>query len=92
MSYYKGNETGQIPGLLPLPYYWWEAGAMFGLLIEYWYLTGDATYNDVVTQALLFQVGNDDFMPTNQTKDLVSLKRATFQQDRERAGLMFGVW
>jgi len=22
MKYYKGNESGQIPGLLPQPYYW----------------------------------------------------------------------
>jgi len=32
--------------------------------------TGDSTYNDVVSQALLFQVGPDnDYMPPNQTKD-----------------------
>ena len=72
MSYYSGNQTGQVPGLLPLPYYWWEAGAMLGLLVEYWYLTGDATYNSEVSQGLLFQVGpNNDYMPPNQTKDLV---------------------
>jgi hypothetical protein len=28
MSYYNGNLTGGIPGNLPNPYYWWEAGAM----------------------------------------------------------------
>jgi hypothetical protein len=28
MSYYIGNNTGNIPGNLPGPYYWWEAGAM----------------------------------------------------------------
>lgn len=69
MSYYKGNNTGMAQGLLPDPYYWWEAGAMFGQMIEYWYYTGDSTYNDVVTQGLLAQVGpNNDFMPPNQTK------------------------
>ena len=42
---------------------------MFGQMIEYWYYTGDSTYNDVVTQGLLAQVGPDnDFMPPNQTK------------------------
>ena len=72
MKVYTGNLTGQIPGLLPGPYFWWEAGAMFGQLIHYWYLTGDAGYNDVVTQGIQFQVGaNDDFMPQNQTADLV---------------------
>lgn len=71
VSFYNGNETGQIPGLLPGPYYWWEAGAMFGILIEYWYLTGDDTYNDLITQAMLFQVGPyNDYMPPNQTNAL----------------------
>ena len=42
---------------------------MFGTLIDYWHLTGDSTYNDVTTQAMLHQVGdNKDFMPTNQTR------------------------
>jgi len=45
MSYYTGNLTGGTPGLLPAPYYWWESGAMFGALIDYWYYTGDSTYN-----------------------------------------------
>ena len=71
MTEYTGNQTGQIPGLLPGPYYWWEAGAMFGSLIDYWYYTGDETYNDVTQQAMLFQVGPDDnYMPPNQSKSL----------------------
>ena len=45
---------------------------MFGQLIHYWHLTGDSSYNDVVSEAIQFQVGADnDFMPQNQTKDLV---------------------
>ena len=33
------------------------------------FLTGDSTYNDVATQAILFQTGPDnDFEPTNQTR------------------------
>lgn len=69
MSFYNGNQTGMPIGLLPGPYYWWEAGAMFGQMVEYWYYTGDATYNDVVTQGLLAQVGpHNDFMPPNQTR------------------------
>lgn len=71
MSYYTGNRTGDVPGNLPAPYYWWEAGAMFGAMVDYWYYTGDSTYNEETTQALLFQVGpNDDYMPPNQTKTL----------------------
>jgi len=37
MKYYTGNETGGTPGNLPSPYYWWECGAMFGHMIDYWY-------------------------------------------------------
>ena len=37
MTYYTGNETGANIGNLPSPYYWWEAGAMFGGLIDYYY-------------------------------------------------------
>ena len=47
---------------------------MFGQMIEYWYYTGDSTYNAVVTQGLLAQVGPDnDFMPPNQTKTEVGI-------------------
>jgi hypothetical protein len=70
MAWYKGNETGGIPGVLPGPYYWWEAGGMFGHMINYWYYTGDTYYNDIVSTAILFQTGTgDDFLPANQTKD-----------------------
>jgi Glycosyl hydrolase family 76 len=81
MSYYKGNLSGQIPGQLPGPpadptitnagYFWWEAGAMFGSLIDYWYYTGDSTYNEVVSQGMLFQVGKDqDYLPQNQSNGM----------------------
>ena len=31
--------------------------------LDYWYYTGDSTYNDIVTQALQFQVSPDlDYM------------------------------
>jgi mannan endo-1,6-alpha-mannosidase len=75
MAYYTGQtpgptQAGFVPGLLPAPYYWWEAGAVWGAMIDYAYLTGDTQYNDLVTQAILFQTGtNNDFMPNNQTKD-----------------------
>ncbi|KAK7746309.1 hypothetical protein SLS53_002268 [Cytospora paraplurivora] len=60
MIYYKGNQSGQTPGILPGPppagdYYWWEGGALWGTMIDYWHFTGDTTYNKVVTQAMLFQ-------------------------------------
>ncbi|KAI8959623.1 glycoside hydrolase family 76 protein [Daldinia sp. FL1419] len=76
MTYYHGNESGQTPGILPGPppagdYYWWEGGALWGAMIDYWHYTGDTTYNDVVTQAMLWQVGpNKDYMPPNVTASL----------------------
>lgn len=60
VSYYKGNLTGMIPGELGDPYYWWECGAMFNSLINYWYYTGDTTYNEIVKDGMQFQVGPDD--------------------------------
>ncbi|KAK2804922.1 hypothetical protein FQN50_006432 [Emmonsiellopsis sp. PD_5] len=69
VSYYTGHRPGDVPGNLPAPYYWWEAGAMFGALIEYWHYTGDDQYNDITTQALLHQVGDDlDYQPGNQSR------------------------
>lgn len=78
MSLYKGNQSGQNPGMLPGPpeetggnYYWWQGGAMMGTYIDYWHLTGDPSYNDVVTQGMLYQVGTyDDYQPRNQTTGL----------------------
>ncbi|GAP91324.1 putative glycoside hydrolase family 76 protein [Rosellinia necatrix] len=68
MSMYNGDQPGQVPGLLPPPYYWWEAGALMGALVDYWYYTGDTTYNNITQQGLLHQVGPyNDFMPPNQT-------------------------
>jgi mannan endo-1,6-alpha-mannosidase len=71
VGYYDGNKPGNIPGILPQPYYWWEGGALFDTLIDYWHYTGDSSYNDLVTQGILFQDENG-FMPANQTNSLVS--------------------
>jgi Glycosyl hydrolase family 76 len=66
-----GNQYGQTPGILPGPYYWWEAGAMWGAMIDYWHYTGDTTYNNLTMQALQWQVGpHNDFMPPNASASL----------------------
>lgn len=78
MLYYDGNQTGKIPGILPGPpddgvgdYYWWEGGAMMGTYVDYWHLTGDSTYNKIVMQGMLHQVGtNEDYQPDNHTASL----------------------
>jgi len=44
---------------------------MWGSLINYWVFTGDSTYNDVVKQGLLYQVGeHNDYMPKEHRSSL----------------------
>jgi mannan endo-1,6-alpha-mannosidase len=70
-KYYTGYRPGDVPGNLPDPYFWWEAGAMFNSLIDYWYYTGDDQYNNITSQALQHQIGDyNAFMPQNQSKTL----------------------
>ncbi|KAK5115141.1 hypothetical protein LTR62_001838 [Meristemomyces frigidus] len=33
MKYYSGNETGNWPGNLPSPYYWWYVFVFFAIFI-----------------------------------------------------------
>ncbi|KAL4816229.1 glycosyl hydrolase family 76-domain-containing protein [Aspergillus spinulosporus] len=69
LSHYTGYKPGDVPGNLPDPYYWWEAGAMFNALIDYWFYTGDSQWNKITSQALIWQAGESgSFMPANQTR------------------------
>ncbi|KAK4205126.1 putative mannan endo-1,6-alpha-mannosidase precursor [Triangularia verruculosa] len=77
MAYYHGEEPGNIPGVLPGPppagaYYWWEGGALWGTMVDYWHYTHDQAYNDVTERALLFQANypHNDYMPPNWTASL----------------------
>ena len=70
MTWYHGNETGQIPGAFPSK--WWEGSALFTSLLLYWYYTGDSTYNDEVRQGMQWQAGDCDYMPANYSSYLVS--------------------
>ncbi|TGO21035.1 hypothetical protein BPAE_0247g00130 [Botrytis paeoniae] len=72
MKYYTGNVTNtpDTIAVLPAPYYWWEAGAMWGTMLDYYHYTGDSTYNDITTQALASQAGPlFDYMMPNHQKD-----------------------
>jgi mannan endo-1,6-alpha-mannosidase len=63
------HNSSDIPGLFGNPYYFWEGGLAWDSLINYWYQTGDDSYNDIVSEALHFQLGeNNDYLPANQTK------------------------
>lgn len=77
IDFYKGNKSGETPGLLdPMNtlrdgYYWYQSGAFMSAYVDYWQLTGDDTYNDLVREGLEWQLGEDkDFMPTNQTASM----------------------
>ncbi|KAK6436953.1 hydrolase 76 protein [Oleoguttula sp. CCFEE 5521] len=64
---YRNSST--IPGLFDQPYYFWEGGLAWDSLVYYWAQTGDATYNELVAEAMRFQLGDNlDYMPPNQTK------------------------
>jgi hypothetical protein len=77
-QFYEGNQTGKVPGILPGPpddglgnYYWWEGGAMMGTYVDYWHLTGDSSYNKVIMEGMLHQVGdNRDYQPVEHTASL----------------------
>ena len=44
---------------------------MWGTLIDYWKLTGDDSYNDLIKDAMLWQVGPfKNYMPPNVTASL----------------------
>ena len=44
---------------------------MFNAFIDYWYYTGDDSYNKITAQAMEHQIGDyNAFMPPNQTKTL----------------------
>ncbi|TKA50067.1 hypothetical protein B0A55_12886, partial [Friedmanniomyces simplex] len=66
MSWYQNNQSSTALtaiGTLPAPLYWWEAGAVWGGMVDYWAYTNDTSYVHTVQQALLAQVGpKDDYM------------------------------
>ena len=84
MTYYKGNESGNIPGILSQPppggdYYWWHGAVVWSTLIDYWRYTGDDTYNAVTKEGMLWQTGpNNNFMPPNWTAQLGNDDQATW--------------
>lgn len=44
---------------------------MFGTLLDYRHATGDTSYDDIITTAILHQAGpNEDFMPPNWTASM----------------------
>lgn len=80
MTYYRGNYSGQAVGLLPDDYFWGMSGALFGQMVEYWFYTGDDTYNKITSEALLAQIGpGKDYMVPNQTRSEVRMRHLFFR-------------
>lgn len=78
ISIYDTSSTN-TPGLFPQPYYWWSSGLTWDTLLDYWALTGDDEYNDLIGKSLLWQIGVDaNYMPSNQTKTLGNDDQSTW--------------
>lgn len=68
MDYYEGTRIGGAVGLFQPPYYWWEAGEIFGGMIDTWAWCGNHTYENIIYEALMAQKGpNGDYVPKNQS-------------------------
>lgn len=70
-AYKQELEENRIPGLFGGDTYWWESGVVWDAITGYAHLTGDSQYDETISEALQFQLGDyDAFMPINQTKTL----------------------
>ena len=79
LDIYDGPNGSGIPGLFPDDYYFWESGLAWDSLIRYSILTGDDTYDNRISEALLWQVGpSKDYLPPNQTKSEDNDDQATW--------------
>ncbi|GME69660.1 unnamed protein product [[Candida] boidinii] len=68
LNYYEGFKYGGTIGMFTSPYYWWEAGEAWGGIIDTWYFCQNDTYEQVIMDALLHQVGQgNDYIPANQS-------------------------
>ncbi|KAH6847512.1 glycosyl hydrolase family 76-domain-containing protein [Chaetomium sp. MPI-CAGE-AT-0009] len=81
MSYYKGNQSGETPGIFGFKsaspgngshqYMYWQTGAvLWSTMLDYWRYTGDETYNTVTTEGLVHQIDSRQktpFMSPNWT-------------------------
>ncbi|KAG7287514.1 hypothetical protein NEMBOFW57_007026 [Staphylotrichum longicolle] len=74
MSYYKGNQSGEIIGLIDREppsgdYYWWNSAVLWSTMIDYWRYTGDDTYNTLAVEGITWQNGGkgNPFMLPNFT-------------------------
>lgn len=72
VGFIVGNTTAEGAGALQYPpYYWWETGAMLGVVVNYWAATNDSSFNNQVEASIVAQIGTDkDFEPVAQYFDM----------------------
>ncbi|CAI5758837.1 unnamed protein product [Candida verbasci] len=68
LDYYEGDKYGGTVGMFSSPYYWWEAGAAFGSLLDYTFFFENDTLVPLIKEALEYQAGDDlNYIPLNQS-------------------------
>lgn len=70
MNYYLGLKHGGTVGMFSAPYYWWQAGEVFGGWIDYHQFCkpDNDTFKEILFDAMLHQAGSKfDYMPSNQS-------------------------
>ena len=68
MDYYEGTRYGGTVGLFQQPYFWWEAGEVFGGMIDTWAWCDNTTYETIIYDALMVQKGSSaNYVPANQS-------------------------
>ncbi|KAI9154768.1 Mannan endo-1,6-alpha-mannosidase DCW1 [Paramyrothecium foliicola] len=80
MTLYKPGAEDSIPGLLPGDeYWWWQSGLFMTTFIDYWRLSGDSTYNEIILEGMLHQRDElYDFFPVNQTAQMTNDDHCTW--------------
>lgn len=81
MSYYQNGAPDTPPQKIgtfgtfgtPPDYYWWEAGAIWGGVIEYSALTGDTAFDDDAVRALVANSGpeKDIILPWMKSQEVL---------------------
>jgi mannan endo-1,6-alpha-mannosidase len=71
MSAYNASvRASEVPGLFNFTsnFEFWQSGIVLDGMIEYSYLTGDKQYDELISEGMQWQYGEDkNFMPVNQT-------------------------
>ncbi|AMD19657.1 HCL494Cp [Eremothecium sinecaudum] len=71
MDYYSGKKPGGTVGMFTNPYYWWQAGAAWGSILDFGFYMENNTYEAEMVEALLAQVGDrKDYVPFEQATSL----------------------